>query len=268
MRAFTAPVQRFFILAFLFLSIALCFSHASFSGQNPVINQIIHASKECQPNILFTPSILNINESELLIADKLSTFATKTSSQIILEATRDLRLMPLSACVLRSNKDYYQEKYTQLFQDLKVTKVVNLDFLAHAKIQNKHKGSLYVFAPINPIRYPQGESFLSFMHALNAIEEAKPKNKVLLVCYNNRHRNSLISAIYQFLMAYSQEPFSTCEKVGTEEDKFWNAAQEIANEGLFIYDMPLSYKKFYKDLTESVCNESSDEFLKELSQVK
>lgn len=237
---------------------------ASYGYQHPTILKIIEQSKKCSPNIYFTQEELSSKERDLRFLDSLPFVMPKQDYERWYGEMKDLTLIPLNKCVVRGNKNYFKDENKPFLKALKVESIVNLDFMAHTKVQGKTIGFNYVFVPMNPSFYPKGESMISFLHALSALAQASPENKIYLSCYYAKHRTSLLSAVYQFLIEYGTFPEEACKNASTENDAALKQSLHLANEGMLTYNMPKSYKDFYLHFTQAVCKEKSGEFLDQL----
>ncbi|MDX1919459.1 MAG: hypothetical protein SFU25_01850 [Candidatus Caenarcaniphilales bacterium] len=235
--------------------------------QHPTVLKIIKNADKCLPNIYFTKEELISKERDLRFLDSLPHLLEvqkKGDYERWYGEMKDMSLVPLNRCVVRGNKNYFKDENKPFLKVLNVQSIVNLDFIAHTKVQGKTIGFNYVFVPMNPSFYPRGESMISFLHALTALSQATPESRIYLSCFHGKHRSSLLSAVHQFLLEYARFPEEACKNAAGDNDPAFIQAVELANEGILTYNMPKSYKDFYADFTKAVCKEKSGEFLDQL----
>lgn len=232
--------------------------------QHPLIEKLIIQSRTCQPNYYFSSEQIESKLRHLTYLDKIAELLeTKNADQWYLQSER-LNLIPVNKCVVRGNKEFFKPENQDLLKALKVNNLVNMDFVAHNIVKGKTYGFKYTFAPINPAAYPKRESAIAIMNVLNILSFASPDGRIYISCFYGKHRSSLLSAIYQFIGEYAINPKQACERANTERDQGWNQGVAIANLGVLTYNMPTAYKRFYRNLTDSICKENSAEFLQKL----
>ncbi|MDJ0625972.1 MAG: hypothetical protein QNJ31_06370 [Candidatus Caenarcaniphilales bacterium] len=249
---------------FLLFAVTLLFNLPSVAKQHSTIQKIIEQSKYCQPNFYFSKEDIESSDKNLRFLDKTALLLNYKKADYWYFHSKEMNLIPLNLCALRGNKKYYKDENKRFLRELRISTIINLDFLAHTKVKGKTIGFKYLFTPITPSAYPTGESIKLLLHALTALSEATPEERVYISCFSGKHRTSLLSAMYQFLGEYSNHLIDACNNAANDKDKGYLQAELIANQGILTYNMPSKYKEFYEDFTKAVCEEKSEEFFQNL----
>ncbi len=246
------------LILFIFMFMALGVK----AEQHKIIKEIIANANSCVPLYYFSKSQINSKTNYKFYSEALKDF-TKNKNFYL---TKDSNLMPVSNCILRANRNYYKNIKT-LNENFRVTTVINTDLLIKNLVENKVQKKSTInelYFPMSSSEYPKVQSAKSFIEILKSLSQATPQNRAIITCFFGKHRTGLISASYQFLLEYAQNKEKACKEIATEKDKAYQQMLNIAKIGLLIYDMPDSFKEFYKDFAKSVCEENSKEFLNSL----
>ncbi len=251
------------VLFFIFVVfLSLCWQPSQ-AGQHPSIQKIIEKSKLCEPNYYFSPIEINSLDKHYSFFAKTLELLPKNNIQNWSGEAKDLNLIPVNQCVLRSNKNFSKPQNEEFLKALNVKTIVNTDNLSNVINQGKTH-TIYVFVPISAAGYPKGLSVKSLLLALDYLAEASPNKRVLLSCLYGKYQSGLVSAIYKLLGEYNKDSITTCAALGTKNDLGFVEMNAIGNNGLLTYDMPGSFKKFYLDFGKALCDKKTDKFFEKL----
>lgn len=254
--------MKILLVFLLFLSFGLKAS----AKQNAVILKILDSAQNCTPNIYFSETEINSKDRFYAYYVELQ----KLFPNEILEGlaqSKDLNLMPINRCVLKGNKNYPKELNLSWLKKLQVKSIISTDYLSNTL--NSGKNSLnYVFLPIHASGYQKKqESIQSLLLAFEYLAKASPTQKVYINCFSGKYQSGLVVALYQFLQEYAFSSQETCQNLATKQDLAFNQMLNVANQGLFSYNLPNGFKKFYVDFGKAVCEEQSEEFLQKLKDL-
>lgn len=248
-------------LFFTILFVLLVSGAATRSEQHPVVEQIIEQYPTCSGNHLLSLQGVQSKNIGKLFYD--ATHIVKNDRKF--RYHKNFELIPLNNCVFRGNR--YFSKYLQILQrNLNIKRIINLDLLIHkSRDERKYSSIDYKYLYINPSQYPHANSLRSLTAVLDALSQATPDNRSLIVCFFGKHRTGLVSALYQFVGWYAEDPEGACEAVASERDLIFQFTSDYAQSGIFSYDISPQLKKFYKDFAQSVCEKRSYELLEGVS---
>lgn len=235
----------------LFLCLKLCM--ATHAKQHPVIAQIANQT-ECGTNFYLSWSEINSDSKSQYIQKQFRAAGINTTQNLI----GSLNLLPVNRCVLRGNRRFGETERLKELERMGVKTFIR--FTQSSAKKNEMKNLVFWELPISGSGYPKGASKQAILKALEQLAKAEPSQRVYLSCFFGKHRTGLIAALYQFTRDYALSPVKTCIQKATPQDRAFRQMNSIAALDFYTYDMPYDFRRFYKEYTEAVCKESSQEF--------